>query len=67
MLGSAAFLSTAFDPVLTQNGIGTGRSGWKQRKIRRANGGKKHKSEPKQLRFVSVNSSGAYTVCNRKS
>jgi len=29
-----------------------GRAGRKQRKIRRANGGKKHKSEPKQLRFA---------------
>ena len=40
------------DPVLTQNGIGTGRAGRKQWKIRRANGGKKHKSEPKRLRFA---------------
>ena len=40
-----------FDPLLTQNRIGTGRAGRKQRKIRRANGGKKHKSKPKQLRF----------------
>ena len=40
------------DPVLTQNRIRTGRAGRKQRKIRRANGGKKHKSEPKRLRFV---------------
>lgn len=36
-----------FDPLLTQNGTGAGRSGRKQWKIRRANGGKKHKSEPK--------------------
>ena len=43
---------TASDPVLTQNRIGAGRAGRKQRKIRRANGGKKHKAEPKQLRFV---------------
>ena len=43
---------TVSDPVLTQNGIGTGRAGRKQWKIRRANGGKKHKSEPKRLRFV---------------
>ena len=42
---------TALDPLLTQNRIGTGRSGRKQWKIRRANGGKKHKSEPKWLRF----------------
>ena len=42
---------TVSDPLLTQNGIGTGRSGRKQWKTRRANGGKKHKSEPKQLRF----------------
>ena len=41
-----------FDPLLTQNGTGAGRAEWKQRKIRRANGGKKHKSEPKQLRFA---------------
>ena len=41
-----------FDPLLTQNRIGAGRAGRKQRKIRRANGGKKHKSEPKRLRFV---------------
>ena len=39
------------DPLLTQNTKKTGRVGWKQRKIRRANGGKKHKLEPKQLRF----------------
>ena len=39
------------DPLLTQNGIGAGRSGRKQRKIRRTNGAKKRKSEPKQLRF----------------
>ena len=52
MLGSAAFLPTAPDPVLTQNGIGTGRAGRKQWKIRRTNGGKKHKSEPKRLRFA---------------
>ena len=48
---STVFGWTALDPVLTQNGIGTGRAGWKQWKIRRANGGKKHKSEPKWLRF----------------
>ena len=52
MLGSAAFLPAASDPVLTQNRIGAGRTGWKQWKIRRANGGKKHKAEPKQLRFA---------------
>ena len=38
---------TALDPLLTQNTKKTGRAGRKQRKIRRANGGKKHKSEPK--------------------
>ena len=43
---------TVFDPLLTQNRIGAGKSGWKQWKIRRADGGKKHKSEPKQLRFA---------------
>ena len=52
MLGSAAFLSTAFDPLLTQNAKKAGSAGRKQWKTRRANGGKKHKSEPKQLRFV---------------
>ena len=52
MLGSAAFLSTAFDPVLTQNPKKAGRAGRKKWKTRRANGGKKHKSEPKRLRFV---------------
>ena len=40
-----------FDPLLTQNPKKAGRAGRKQRKIRRANGGKKHKSEPKLLRF----------------
>ena len=40
------------DPVLTQNRIGAGRAGRKQRKIHPTNGGKKHKSEPKQLRFA---------------
>ena len=49
---STVFGWTALDPVLTQNGIGTGRAGRKQWKIRRANGGKKHKSEPKRLRFA---------------
>ena len=43
---------TVFDPVLTQNPKKAGRAGRKQRKIRRANSGKTHKSEPKQLRFV---------------
>ena len=43
---------TVSDPLLTQNTKKTGRSGRKQWKIRRANGGKKHKSEPKQLRFA---------------
>ena len=37
----------AFDPVLTQNPKKAGRAGRRQWKIRRANGGKKHKSEPK--------------------
>ena len=40
------------DPLLTQNPKKAGRAGRKQWKTRRANGGKKHKSEPKQLRFV---------------
>ena len=43
---------TVFDPLLTQNETGAGRAGRKQWKIRRVNGGKKHKSEPKWLRFV---------------
>ena len=38
---------TVSDPVLTQNPKKPGRTGRKQWKIRRANGGKKHKSEPK--------------------
>ena len=37
----------AFDPLLTQNLKKAGRAGRKQWKIRRVNGGKKHKSEPK--------------------
>ena len=41
-----------FDPLLTQNGIGTGSSGRKQRKIYPPNSVKQRKSEPKQLRFV---------------
>jgi len=49
---STVFGWTVLDPVLTQNGIGTGRAGRKQWKIRRANGGKKHKAEPKRLRFA---------------
>ena len=49
---STVFGWTALDPVLTQNPKKAGRAGRKQRKIRRANGGKKHKSEPKRLRFV---------------
>ena len=49
---------TASDPVLTQNRIGAGRAGRKQWKIRRANGGKKHKSEPKRLRFVRETTCG---------
>ena len=43
---------TASDPLLTQNTKKAGRAGRKQRKIRRANGGKKHESEPKRLRFA---------------
>ena len=43
---------TVSDPLLTQNPKKAGRAGRKQWKIRRANGGKKHKSEPKRLRFV---------------
>ena len=40
------------DPLLTQNTKNAGRAGRKQWKILRANGGKKHKSEPEQLRFA---------------
>ena len=40
-----------FDPLLTQNGIGTGSSGRKQRKIYPPNSVKQRKSEPKWLRF----------------
>ena len=49
---STVFGWTALDPLLTQNPKKAGRAGRKQRKIRRANGGKKHKSEPKRLRFA---------------
>ena len=63
-----------FDPLLTQNRIGTGRAGRKQRKIRRANGGKKHKSEPKWLRFVLETTYGpegrgfeSLTACQKSS
>ena len=48
LLGS----NVSADPVLTQNTKKAGRAGRKQWKIRRANGGKKHKSEPKRLRFA---------------
>ena len=47
-----------FDPLLTQNRIGAGRAERKQRKIHRANGGKKGKLEPKRLRFVLVTTYG---------
>ena len=47
-----AWLPSTLDPLLTQNTKKAGRAGRKQWKIRRANGGKKHKSEPKQLRFA---------------
>ena len=40
-----------FDPLLTQNGIGTGSSGRKQRKIHPPNSVKQRKTEPKWLRF----------------
>jgi hypothetical protein len=40
------------DPLLTQNTKKAGRAEWKQWKIRRANGSKKHKSELKRLQFV---------------
>ena len=40
-----------FDPLLTQNGIGTGSSGRKQRKIYPPNSVKQRKTEPKWLRF----------------
>ena len=46
---STVFGWTALDPVLTQNGMGMGRAGRKQWKTHRTNGGKKHKSEPKQF------------------
>ena len=49
---SISLCNVAPDPLLTQNPKKAGRAGRKQRKIRRMNGGKKHKSEPKQLRFA---------------
>ena len=39
------------DPLLTQNRIGTGRAGRRQRKIRPANSGKQLETESKRLRF----------------
>ena len=52
-LDNFCFVISKFsDPLLTQNPKKAGRAEWKQRKIRRANGGKKHKSEPKRLRFA---------------
>ena len=44
---STVFGRTALDPLLTQNPKKAGRAGREQWKIRRTNGGKKHKSEPK--------------------
>ena len=44
---SISLCNVAPDPLLTQNPKKAGRAGRKQRKIRRMNGGKKHKSEPK--------------------
>ena len=51
-LGSRMVSAFSFDPLLTQNAKKAGRPRWKQRKIRRTNGGKKGKSEPKQLQFA---------------
>ena len=63
-----------FDPLLTQNGIGTGRTGRKQRKIRPANNGKQRKTEPKRLRFFSETTYGpegrgfeSLTACQKSS
>ena len=60
------------DPVLTQNGIGAGRGGQKQRKIRRANGGKIHQKmhrkaeEIRTFRQVkSIEISGISTIWKR--
>ena len=65
---------TVFDPLLTQNpkkAVSVGRKQWK---IRRANGGKKHKSEPKWLRFVLETTYGpegrgfeSLTACQKSS
>ena len=44
---SISLCNVAPDPLLTQNPKKAGRAGRKQRKIRRMNGGKKHKSKPK--------------------
>ena len=46
------------DPLLTQNAKKAGRTSRKQRKIHRANSGKKGKSEPKRLRFCFVTTCG---------
>ena len=45
---------TASDPLLTQNTEKACRAGRKQWKTRRANGGKKGKSEPKRLDFLET-------------
>ena len=46
------------DPLLTQNPKKAGKAGRKQWKIRRANGGKKHKAEPKWLCFFAETTYG---------
>ena len=65
---------TALDPLLTQNPKKAGRAGRKQRKIHRVNGGKKHKSEPKRLRFALETTYGpegrgfeSLTACQKSS
>ena len=47
-----------FDPLLTQNGIGRGSSGRKQRNICPTNSGKQYKTEPKWLCFFAETTYG---------
>ena len=59
---------------MTQNRIGAGKSGRKQRKVCRANSGKKHQLEPKRFRFTLETTYGpegqgfeSLTACHEKA
>lgn len=63
-----------FDPLLTQNGIGRGSSGRKQRNICPTNSGKQYKTEPKWLCFFAETTYGpegrgfeSLTACQKSS